>query len=82
MYSTSGEGMGLSAHGTDVGGLHALSPHALLHHLEHDFLHLLVRGLELADEDDHHLTSVVVGVHTVHQGDDEADALHVDMHES
>jgi hypothetical protein len=43
--------------------------------LEHDLLHLLVGRLELADQDDHDLSRVVVGVHRVHQRDDEADAL-------
>lgn len=41
--------------GADVGGLHALGLHALHDHLEHDLLHLLVLGLELAQQDDHHL---------------------------
>ena len=48
---------------------------ALLDHLENDFLHFLVRRLELSDEDDHHLLGVVVGVFRVHQGDEVANGL-------
>jgi hypothetical protein len=39
----------------DVLRRHALRGHALLHHLEHDLLNLLVRRRELADQDHHHL---------------------------
>mmetsp|Transcript_11357 Transcript_11357/g.20623 ORF Transcript_11357/g.20623 Transcript_11357/m.20623 type:complete len:664 (+) Transcript_11357:201-2192(+) len=48
---------------------------ALLDHLEHDLLHLLVGGLELADQDRHHLAGVVVRVVVLHEGDDVADGL-------
>ncbi len=36
-------------------------------YLEHNFLHLFVRALELTYEDHHHLSSVVVGRLVVHQ---------------
>ena len=41
--------------------------------LEDDLLHLLVRALELANQDDHDLARVVVRVVRVHQRDNEAD---------
>mmetsp|Transcript_30967 Transcript_30967/g.55423 ORF Transcript_30967/g.55423 Transcript_30967/m.55423 type:complete len:657 (+) Transcript_30967:141-2111(+) len=59
----------------DVVPLHAVRAHALLHHLEHDLLHLLVRALKLADEDHHGIFCVIVGVRDVHERDDEADGL-------
>mmetsp|Transcript_45842 Transcript_45842/g.81937 ORF Transcript_45842/g.81937 Transcript_45842/m.81937 type:complete len:859 (-) Transcript_45842:1570-4146(-) len=59
----------------DVVPLHTLCGYALLHHLEHNLLHLLVRTLELTDQDVHHLTGVVVGVLGVHEGDDVPDGL-------
>lgn len=36
-------------------------------YLEHNLLHLLVRGLELPDEDQHHLSGVIVGILSIHQ---------------
>mmetsp|Transcript_36498 Transcript_36498/g.67964 ORF Transcript_36498/g.67964 Transcript_36498/m.67964 type:complete len:323 (-) Transcript_36498:1165-2133(-) len=59
----------------DVARLDTLSGDTLLHHLEHDLLHLLVRSGELSDQDDHHLSGVVVGVLGVHQRDDVTDGL-------
>ena len=59
----------------DVLRLHAVGGAALLDHLQHDLLHLLVRRLELSDEDEHHLPGVVVGVLSVHEGDEVADGL-------
>mmetsp|Transcript_26895 Transcript_26895/g.58347 ORF Transcript_26895/g.58347 Transcript_26895/m.58347 type:complete len:263 (-) Transcript_26895:1857-2645(-) len=59
----------------DVVGLDAVRRHALLDHLEHNLLHLLVGRLELADEDDHDLLGVVLGVLRLHQRDDEPDGL-------
>jgi hypothetical protein len=59
----------------DVLGLHAVRAAALLHHLQHDLLHLLVGGLELADEDEHHLSCVVVGVLGIHQGNQISNSL-------
>lgn len=38
-------------------------------HLEHNLFHLLIRGLELSDEDQHHLSGVVVRVLGIHQWD-------------
>mmetsp|Transcript_26212 Transcript_26212/g.75629 ORF Transcript_26212/g.75629 Transcript_26212/m.75629 type:complete len:219 (-) Transcript_26212:2063-2719(-) len=51
---------------SDVIGLDALCGDALLHDLEDDLLHLLVRSGELSDEDDHHLSRVVVSMLGVH----------------
>ena len=53
----------------DVLRLHTICRAALLHHLQHDLLHLLVWRLELSDQDQHHLPGVVVGVLRVHQRD-------------
>jgi len=44
-------------------------------YLEDDFLHFLVRRLELSDEDQHDFPGVVVGVLGVHQGDQVPDGL-------
>ena len=55
--------------------LDAVGGAALLDHLEDDLLHLLVGRLELADEDQHHLARVIVGVLGVHQRDQVADGL-------
>mmetsp|Transcript_43295 Transcript_43295/g.113771 ORF Transcript_43295/g.113771 Transcript_43295/m.113771 type:complete len:555 (-) Transcript_43295:926-2590(-) len=54
---------------------HALGRDALLNDLEDNLLHLLVGRGELAQQDDHDLARVVVGVLGVHQRDDEADRL-------
>mmetsp|Transcript_20615 Transcript_20615/g.45128 ORF Transcript_20615/g.45128 Transcript_20615/m.45128 type:complete len:338 (+) Transcript_20615:1311-2324(+) len=59
----------------DVVGLHTLCGNALLHNLQDDLLHLFVRGRELTDKDDHHLSRVVVGVLRVHEGNDVTDGL-------
>ena len=64
----------------DVLRLHTVGGAALLHHLQHNFLHLLVRGLELSDEDQHDLTSVVVGILSVHKGDKVTDSLKQSKH--
>mmetsp|Transcript_11483 Transcript_11483/g.22235 ORF Transcript_11483/g.22235 Transcript_11483/m.22235 type:complete len:601 (-) Transcript_11483:2097-3899(-) len=61
--------------GAHVVGGNALGGHTLLDHLEHDLLHLLVGRGELAQQDDHHLARVVVGVLGVHERDDVADRL-------
>ncbi|RUP50240.1 LOW QUALITY PROTEIN: hypothetical protein BC936DRAFT_139884 [Jimgerdemannia flammicorona] len=55
--------------------LNAVRPRALLHHLEHNLLHLLIGRLELTDQDDHHLLGVIVGVLVVHQRNDIPDGL-------
>lgn len=44
-------------------------------YLQHDLLHLLVRRLELPDEDQHHLSCVVVGILGVHQWDQITDSF-------
>ena len=64
----------------DVLCLHTVSGAALLHNLQHNLLHLLVRRLELSDQDQHDLTSVVVGVLSVHEGDKVADSLKHSKH--
>lgn len=38
-----------------------------LTHLEDNLLHLLVRRLELSDEDKHHLSGVIVGIFSIHK---------------
>ena len=43
--------------------------------LEHNLLHLLIRALELSDEDQHHLSGVVVGREVVHQRDQVANGF-------
>uniref|UniRef100_A0A2M3ZTH8 Putative secreted peptide n=1 Tax=Anopheles braziliensis TaxID=58242 RepID=A0A2M3ZTH8_9DIPT len=53
----------------DVLCLYTVRRATLLHHLQHDLLHLLVRRLELADQDQHHLARVVVRVLGIHQRD-------------
>mmetsp|Transcript_29025 Transcript_29025/g.67289 ORF Transcript_29025/g.67289 Transcript_29025/m.67289 type:complete len:780 (-) Transcript_29025:1289-3628(-) len=60
---------------SNVAGLDTVGAHALLHHLEDDLLHLLVRGLELSDQDDHDLLSVVLSVLSLHQRDNVSDGL-------
>ena len=59
----------------DVLGLDAVGAAALLDHLEHDLLHLVVGRLELAYEDEHDLARVVVGVLGVHERYEVADGL-------
>eukprot|EP00962_Isochrysis_galbana_P056214 scaffold28112_cov112-Isochrysis_galbana.AAC.2 len=61
--------------GPHVRRLHTLGGHALLDHLEHNLLHLLVGRGELAQQDNHHLAGVVVCVLRVHERDDVADGL-------
>mmetsp|Transcript_64871 Transcript_64871/g.127370 ORF Transcript_64871/g.127370 Transcript_64871/m.127370 type:complete len:523 (-) Transcript_64871:1273-2841(-) len=58
-----------------VARLHSVRRHALLHHFQHVRLHLLVGGLELANEHHHHFSRVVVGVGRVHERNDEPDGL-------
>lgn len=36
-------------------------------YLEYNLFHLLIRGLELSDEDQHHLSGVVVSILGIHQ---------------
>lgn len=36
-------------------------------YLEYNFLHLFIRGLELSDKDQHHLSGVVVCILSIHQ---------------
>lgn len=38
-----------------------------LTHLEDNLLHLLIRRLELSDEDKHHFSGVIVGIFSIHQ---------------
>ncbi len=57
----------------DKQGMHAMR--LLAAHLEHNLFHLLIWGLELSDQDDHHLPCVVVCVHGVHERNDEANGL-------
>lgn len=52
-----------------VDSLEAL-PHRQSPHLEHNLFHLLVRGLKLSDEDQHHLSGVVVCILSIHQWDE------------
>mmetsp|Transcript_24317 Transcript_24317/g.61665 ORF Transcript_24317/g.61665 Transcript_24317/m.61665 type:complete len:665 (+) Transcript_24317:276-2270(+) len=59
----------------DVAGLDALRGDALLHDLQHNLLHLLIWRGELADQNDHDLSRVVVRVLRVHERDDVADGL-------
>mmetsp|Transcript_22262 Transcript_22262/g.30963 ORF Transcript_22262/g.30963 Transcript_22262/m.30963 type:complete len:290 (-) Transcript_22262:776-1645(-) len=62
--------------GANVLRLHPVCAHTLLHHLEHDLLHLLVMCLELADQRPlHDFPGVVRGIHGVHQRNDVADRL-------
>lgn len=44
-------------------------------YLEHNLFHFFIRGLELSDEDQHNFSGVVVGVLSVHQGDQVANGL-------
>mmetsp|Transcript_35590 Transcript_35590/g.84480 ORF Transcript_35590/g.84480 Transcript_35590/m.84480 type:complete len:456 (-) Transcript_35590:1465-2832(-) len=60
---------------TDIGGVDTLGTHALLHHLHDNLLHLLVGGLELADEDGHDLFGVEAAVLRLHERDDEPHRL-------
>lgn len=39
-------------------------------YLQNNLLHLFIRGLELSDEDEHHLSGVVVGILGIHQRDE------------
>ncbi len=55
--------------------LHAVGGATLLDHLEDNLLHFFVGRLELADEDDHDFTRVVVGVLGVHERDQVADGF-------
>ena len=48
---------------------------ALLDDLQNDLFHLLVWRLELTDQDQHHLTCIIVGVLGVHQRDQIANCL-------
>mmetsp|Transcript_48257 Transcript_48257/g.149019 ORF Transcript_48257/g.149019 Transcript_48257/m.149019 type:complete len:950 (-) Transcript_48257:252-3101(-) len=59
----------------DVARLDAFRRDALLHDLQDDLLHFFVRRRELADQDDHDLSGVVVRVLGVHQGNDVSDRL-------
>ena len=59
----------------DVVRLNAISAHTLLHHLQDNLLHLLIWRLEFTHQDDHDLSGVVVGVHGVHEGNNEANGL-------
>ena len=43
--------------------------------LQHNFLHFLIRRLELSNEDQHDFTSVVVGVLGVHERDEVTNGL-------
>ena len=36
-------------------------------YLEYNLFHLLIRGLELSDEDQHHLSGVIVSILSIHQ---------------
>lgn len=45
-------------------------PHRQSPYLEHNLFHLLVRGLKLSDEDQHHLSGVVVCILSIHQWDE------------
>ena len=51
----------------DVLGFDSISGTALLDDLENDLLHLFIRRQELSDENQHHLSCVVVSVVSVHQ---------------
>lgn len=44
-------------------------------HLENNFLHLLIRCLELPLQHNHHLTGVVERMLSIHEGDNVANAL-------
>lgn len=46
-----------------------------LPYLEYNLFHLLIRGLELSDEDQHHLSGVVVCVLSIHQWDQVANSF-------
>ena len=59
----------------DVLWFHTVCGTTLLHHLQHDLLHLLIRGLELTDENQHHFSCVVVGIFSVHQRDEVTNGL-------
>lgn len=39
-------------------------------YLQNNLLHLFIRGLELSDEDEHHLSGVVVSILGIHQRDE------------
>lgn len=47
------------------------APQAILPipYLEHNLFHLLIRGLELSDENQHHFSGVVVCILSIHQWD-------------
>mmetsp|Transcript_25028 Transcript_25028/g.71298 ORF Transcript_25028/g.71298 Transcript_25028/m.71298 type:complete len:651 (-) Transcript_25028:1818-3770(-) len=60
---------------SDVARLDTLGGDALLDHLEHNLLHLLIRRRKLSDQNDHHLSRVVVRVLGIHQWDDVTDSL-------
>lgn len=44
-------------------------------YLKYNLLHLLIRGLELSDEDQHHLPGVIVSVLSIHQWDQVTDSF-------
>jgi hypothetical protein len=44
-------------------------------HLQDNLLHFLIRRLELSNEDQHDFSGVIVGVLSVHQGDEVTNGL-------
>ena len=55
--------------------LNAVCCTTLFDDLQYNFLHFLIRRLELTDQDQHHLTCVVVGILSIHQWDQIANSL-------
>lgn len=41
-------------------------------HLQDDLFHFFIWSLKFTDQDDHELPGVVVGIHGIHEGNDEA----------
>ena len=61
--------------GSNVLWLDPIGGYALLDNFQRNFLHLFVRGSEFTNQNHHDLAGVIVGVHRVHERNDETDGL-------
>lgn len=59
----------------DVLSFHTIGGATLFDHLQYNLLHLFVWRLELSDEDQHHFSSIIVRVLSIHQRNEITDGF-------